>query len=239
MAKKISDAWNVLPHGPLETLAENLWWAQGSLQGMSLKRTMTVARRKDELVVHNAIAMREDEQKKLEALGEPTYLVVPNRGHRLDAPAYKKRYPKLRVFAPKGGRDAIHAVVPVDGTYEEFPSDDVVRLEYVHGVADEEGVMIVKSNDGVTVVLNDCVMNMDRKKDPLGFLFTTLLGSAPGPRVSRLVKLLYVKDRDAFRTDLERLSDLPGLVRVVVAHEKVAKGADAPAALKKAATYVA
>jgi hypothetical protein len=238
MAKKISDEWNVLPHGPLEKLAENMWWVVGSLKGMSLKRTMAVVKRSDGLVVHNGIAMNAEEQKKLEALGEPTYLIVPNRGHRLDAPAYKKRYPKLRVFAPKGGRDAIHEMVPVDGTYEDFPADETVRLETLHGVDEQEGAMLVKSSDGTTVVLNDVMFNMDRKKDPLGFLFTTLLRSAPGPRVSLLVRLLYVKDKAALRADFERLAELPDLVRVMVAHEKVAHGAEASAALKKAATYL-
>lgn len=233
-----SDAWNVLPHGPLESLSENLWRVWGSLRGMSLKRNMIVAKRSDGLVIHSAIAMKEEEQQKLEALGEPAYLIVPNRGHRLDAPAYKKRYPKLRVFAPRGGRDAIAEVVNVDGTYEDFPHDETVRLEMLHGVDDQEGVMLVKSSDGTTVVLNDCVMNMDRKKDPLGFFFTTLLGSAPGPRVSRLVRLVYVKDERAFHDDLVRLSEIPDLVRVAVAHEKIAHGADAAAALRKAATYV-
>lgn len=108
----------------------------------------------------------------------------------------------------------------------------------LHGVGDAEGAMLVRSKDGVTVVLNDAVFNMDRKRDPLGFLFTTLLGSAPGPRVSRLVKLFYVKNRKALREDLERFADHPDLVRLVVAHEKVAKGPDAAKALKRAATYL-
>jgi hypothetical protein len=39
-------------------------------------------------------------------------------------------------------------------------------------------------------------------------------------------------------TDLERYAALPDLVRVIVAHEKVARGADASAALRQAATYL-
>jgi hypothetical protein len=239
MATKSSDEWRVLAHGPIEPLAENLWCVHGSLPGMSLKRVMTIAKRNDgKLVLHSAIAMSEDKMRELEALGEPAYLIVPNRGHRLDAPAYKKRYPSIRVYAPKGGRKGVEEKVPVDGTYEDFPADDAVRLEMLQGVKDEEGAMIVTSKDGVTVVLNDAVFNMDRKRDPLGFLFTTVLGSAPGPRISRLVKLLFVKDKAAFRADLERLAETKDLVRLMVAHENVAHGAEAAAALRKAATYL-
>jgi hypothetical protein len=238
MAKAHTD-WTVLPHGPIEKLAENIWWVQGSLRGMTLKRVMTIVRLSDgRLVIHTAIALDDSAMKEIEAWGTPAFLVVPNGGHRLDAPAYKKRYPALRVVAPKGSRARIEEVVPVDLTYEEFPPDQSVRFETLHGIEDTEGAMIVRSADGVTVVLNDSVYNMDRKRDPLGFLVTTVLGSAPGPRVSRLAKLLYVKDKEALRSDLERLAGTPDLRRLVVAHEKVASGPSAAAALRQAATYL-
>ncbi|MBX3207789.1 MAG: hypothetical protein KF764_22270 [Labilithrix sp.] len=229
----------VRPHGELEKLADNLWWTWGSLPAMSLKRSMVVARRSDDdLVIHNAIALDPAGMRELEGLGEPRYLIVPNAAHRLDAPAFKKRFPRIQVLAPRGARDAVAKVVAVDGIYEDFPADDDIRFEMLHGMADAEGAMIVRSTDGITIVLNDAVFNMDRKRDPLGFLFTTIFGSAPGPRVSRLAKLIFVKDKRALREDLERFAEHPDLVRLVVAHEKVAKGADAADALRKAATYL-
>jgi len=239
MASEISDEWRVLRHGPLVQLSDNLWWVEGEIPRMSLKRVMTVVRRSDgTLVIHSAIAMGDKEQRELEALGTPAVLLVPNGMHRLDAPAYKKRYPNLRVYAPRGSRAKVEEVVPVDGTYEDFPGDDTVRLETLAGVKESEGAMLVRSKDGTTVVLNDAVFNMDRKKDVLGWLFTTILGSAPGPRVSRLSKLVFIKDKAAFRADLERYAALPGLVRLAVAHEKVAHGSEAALALRRAATYL-
>lgn len=236
---KISNDWKVLPHGPIERLADNLWWVQGSLPMMSLKRVMTIARLSDgRLVIHNAIALEEPAMKQIESWGTPAFLVVPSGSHRLDAPAYKRRYAKLRVLAPKGARAKVEAVVPVDGTYEDFPSDPSVRFEMLHGMNEAEGAMLVSSSDGTTVVVNDAVFNMDRKRDPLGFFFTTLLGSAPGPRVSRLAKLVLVKDKQALRRDLERYADMPDLERLVVAHEKVAAGPEARVALRKAAQYL-
>jgi hypothetical protein len=239
MASQSADEWNVLPHGPIERLAENLWTVKGDIPHMSLKRVMAIAKRNDgKLVIHSAIALTEPEMKELESSGEPAFLIVPNGGHRLDAPRYKKRYPSMRVYAPSGSRKAVEEKVPVDGTYEDFPADDAVRFETLQGVKNQEGAMFVTSKDGVTLVLNDAVFNMDTKKDLLGWLFTTLLGSAPGPRVSRLGKLVFVKDKAAFRNDLLRLADTKDLVRLMVAHENVAHGAEAAAALRKAATYV-
>jgi hypothetical protein len=237
--EKVHDEWRVLSHEPIRQLAENLWVVRGALPGMSLRRVMTVVRRSDgTLVLHSVIALDDASMKELESLGTPAVMIVPNRGHRLDAPAYKKRYPAMRVFAPRGGRAKIEPVVPVDGSYEDFPRDEVVELEMLHGVRDEEGAMIVRSSDGVTVVLNDAVFDMDKTRDLLGWLFTTVLGSAPGPRVSRLAKLLYIADKHALRDDLERFAAMPGLVRLVVSHEKVTQGPEAASALRQAATYL-
>jgi hypothetical protein len=238
MAKAFGE-WKVLSHGPIEKLAENLWRVEGALPGMSLRRVMTIARLGDgRLVIHNGIAMEEGAMREIEAWGTPAFLIVPNGFHRLDAPAYKKRYPALKVLAPKGSRTKVEEVIAVDGTYEDFPADDTVRFERLQGIQDAEAAMVVRSADGTTLVFNDIVFNMDRRKDVLGYLFTTVMGSAPGPRVSRLMKLLVIKDQKALRTDLERLAGTPGLVRLIVSHDKVASGPEAAAALRTAATYL-
>jgi hypothetical protein len=190
------------------------------------------------LLIHNGIALDEAGMAEIERFGTPTFLVVPSGAHRLDALAYKNRYPTLHVLAPSGARQKVEQMVPVDGVYEDFPNDDSARFERLNGVNDSEGALIVRSPDGVSVVLNDCMFNMDTKRDPLGWFFTTVFGSAPGPRVSRLAKLAIIKDKRALRADFERLAALPALTRVIVAHEKVASGADARAALLEAATYL-
>ncbi len=237
--EKAKAEWRVLSHGPIQELAENLWWVQGSLPNMSLKRNMTVARLADgRLVIHNAVALGESAMKELEAWGSPAFLIVPSGIHRLDAAAFKQRYPALKVFAPSGSRAKVSEVIETDGSYEDFPSDPDVRFETLEGMGGLEGAMFVRSSDGVSLVLNDAVFNMDRKRDLLGFLFTTAFGSAPGPRVSRLAKLTLVKDKKALRAALERLAELPSLTRLIVAHEKIAHGGEARAALKQAATFL-
>lgn len=236
---KAQTQWAVLPHGPFEKLAENLWWVWGSLSGMSLKRNMTLVRlASGELVIHNAVALDEPQMRELEAFGTPAYLIVPSQYHRLDGARFKHRYPQLKVLAPRNARSGIAKVIAVDGSYEDFPRREDVRFETPAALGGLEGVMLVRSSDGTTVVLNDAMFNMDKKQDFLGNLVTTLFGSAPGPRVSRLAKATIIKDKKAFRADLERYAALPDLARVIVAHEKVARGADASSALRTAATFL-
>ena len=240
MANSIEGSWRVRPSSGIEKLADRLWRVEGAVPGMSLRRTMTIAKCADGgLVIHSAIALDESEMREIEAWGPPRHLVVPGAYHRLDAAAYKQRYPTLKVFTTRGSRPAVEKVVAVDGVYEDFPSDEAVRLRTLPGTGDREGAMLVRGLDGVSVILNDVVMNMDRKRDVLGFLFTTLMGSAPGPRVSRLAKLALVKDRSALRAVLERLAALPDLARLVVSHEKVVNGrAEASQALRLAAAFL-
>ena len=233
------DAWKVLEHGPIEKLADRLWRVEGAVPGMSLRRVMTVIRRESGgLVLHSPIALADRELGELEALGKPEILLIPGAYHRLDAPRYKRRYPSCRIYAPSGSRAKAAEVVSVDGSYEDFPRDGVIEAHSLRG-AESDGLLLVRAGDGLTVVFNDVVMNMDRRRDVMGYLFTTLLGSAPGPRISRLSKMTLVKNKAALRAEILRLAALPDLQRLIVSHDKVTNGqAETRAALERAASYL-
>lgn len=232
---KANDTWKVLPHGPVEELAENLWRVEGSLEGMPLRRVMTVAKRSDgDLVIHNAMALDDASMAKIEAQGRVGYLIVPNGYHRLDAPVFKKRYPEAKVLCPRGGRAKVAEVVPVDGTYEDFPKDSAVELVNLDGVAEQEGVMIVRSADGATLVFNDAIFNMPHVGGFSGFVIRHITASTGGPRVSRIMKLFVIKDRAALRANLLRLAETEGLRRMIVSHHELVQG-DAAAAIRQAA----
>lgn len=232
---KAHETWKVLPHGPIEVLADNLWRVEGGLEGMPLRRVMTIARRQSgDLVVHNAIALADAAMERIDAWGPVGTLVVPNGYHRLDARVYKQRYPQARVFCPAGARKKVEEVVPVDGTYDEFAADDAVELLTLEGVGAQEGVMIVRSPDGVSVVFNDAIFNMPHGRGLSGWILRHVTASSGGPRVSRIARAFLVKDRGALRTHLERLSAIPGLLRMIVSHHEMVVG-DAAAAIRQAA----
>ncbi|MFO0616006.1 MAG: hypothetical protein U0414_25650 [Polyangiaceae bacterium] len=218
--------WKVGGHGPIEKLAENLWRVEGDLPGMPLKRVMTVARRSGGgLVVHNAIALDDASMKELDALGDVAEIIVPNGYHRLDAPRFKARYPKAKVFAPAGATKKVSDVVPVDGSYDDLAReagpDREVAFAHLDGTREGEGVMTVRSKDGVTLVFNDAIFNMPHVPGFQGFVLKSLTKSTGGPRVSRIGKLFLVKDKAAFKAGLAVLADTPGLRRVVVSHHEM------------------
>lgn len=234
MAKPRSQ-WLPLSHEPLQALAENLWWVRAPIPGVAMNRSMTVARLGDgRLLIWSAIALDEASMDRLTAAGEPALLVVPSALHRLDAAAYKSRFPKLRVFTPTGARRAVSQIVGVDGTLDEAPADAQVSFRPIAGIGEREGAMLVRSADGTTIVLNDLIFNMPVPEQWSLRLIVKLLGSAPGPRVSRVVKLAWCDDRAALRRELEALAAIPDLVRLVVAHDSVMHGPAARAAVLSA-----
>ena len=233
------DKWAVLPHGPITELSTNLWRVEGDLPHFGLKRVMTVVRLADgRLVIHSGIALDEPSMKRLEAWGAPTFLIIPHGRHRLDAPRYKARYPALRVLAPPAVLEKARAAVPSAGGLAEFPADPDVRFELLDGMGDSEVAMVVRSPDGTSVVLTEVVFDLLPAKTALGRAAIKLSGLGPGPRVTPFVKLELVKDKARLAAHLERLAALPDLVRLIVSHSRLSSGADAAAALRKAAAAV-
>lgn len=218
---KAHSSWNVLPHRPIEKLSERLWRVEGDLPGMPLKRVMAVARRADgSLVVHNAVALAEEQMAEIDAWGRVAVIVVPNGFHRLDAKVFHDRYPTARVVCPAGARGKVAQVVDVAGTYGEEPADGVVELQDLDGTKQREGALIVRDADGTSLVLNDAVFNMPHVPGVTGFVLRRVTGSTGGPRVSRIMRALVISDKTAFRAHLERLADLPELKRIIVSHHE-------------------
>lgn len=228
---KLHQEWTVLPHGPLERLAENLWRVEARLPDMPLKRVMVVARMADgRLLIHNGIALEEPQMQQLEQLGEPAVMVVPNGWHRLDAPAFKGRYPDLRVLCPHGSRKRVEQAVAVDGILDDLEAGDdhTVQLFHLDGLKQREGALQVRSEDGLTLVFNDLIFNLPHGKGIPGLVFR-LMGSTGGPRISRIFRLMAVSDGRALRAHMERLAEIEELRRVIVSHGKMID--DDPAAV--------
>jgi len=218
---KANTTWKVLPHGPIEKLSDHLWRVEGNLEGIDMKRVMSIGKRADgTLVIHNAIALGEAEMAEIDAWGKVRAIVVPNGYHRLDAKVFADRYPEARVLCPPGATAKVEQVVKVDGNYDALVRDGVVDLELLDGTKQREGVMIVRSGDDVSLVVNDAVFNMPHLHGFTGFLLRRVTGSSGGPRVSRLSRWLMIADKRAFRAHLEKLAELPGLRRVVVSHHQ-------------------
>ena len=101
--------WTVQPHGDLVELDAGLLTVEGTIRmplGNFPRRMTVAALAGGGLAIWSAIALREPEMKRLEAIGVPQWLVVPGVAHRLDAHIWKQRYPELRVLCAPGAATA-------------------------------------------------------------------------------------------------------------------------------------
>lgn len=221
--------WTVTPHGPIEELAPNLWRVEAQL-GKRSRRVMVLARLADgRVVVHSAIALGDAEMARLDAWGEVAAILIPNGFHRQDALIWQERYPKAKVYAPKGSTKGASKATTIHGSYAEVPSDATFRARELDGLGAREGVLLVKSDDGTSAVFCDTLINVPKLSGLVGaFLHPTGTLSVP-----RMTRVFFAKDKRALRADLERIAD-EGVVRVLPGHGRVITE-DARARMREAA----
>jgi hypothetical protein len=214
------ETWRVLPHGEPTEVDDGILTVVGRLKMplMDLPRRMTVVRLRDgRFVVWSAIALDDARMARLEAFGRPAFMIVPNDHHRLDAKAWKARYPDLAVVAPEGSRAKVEQVVRVDTTAPDFGDADV-EFVAVPGTRAREAALLVRRRAGTTLVLNDLVGNIRDAAGIGGWLLKLTGFAGREAQIPKPVKLAIVKDADALRDQLLAWAKLPSLVRIVVSH---------------------
>ena len=227
---KCFTSWTVLPHEPIEKHAENLWSVSGNMPGGNQRR-MAIARRADgKLVIHNPIALNDDEMKEIEAFGEPGYLIVPNAFHRMDSVIYKQRYPKLSVLCPQTARKRVSEVVEVAGNLDEMPKDSNVEVFHLRGMKEREGGIRVKGAGGSGLVFNDTLLNLQ----PKSFMADFFMAPISTLSVPRFARWMLVKSGGELKEHLKELAGSAGLAHIVPGHGAVV-AADAGAKLQEAA----
>ena len=91
---RIHETWTVLPHGPVTSIGDGILTVEGDIPMPlgNFPRRMTVVRLSGgRSLVWSAMAVDEEGMAAIEALGTPSFMVVPNPGHRLDAKIFKTR----------------------------------------------------------------------------------------------------------------------------------------------------
>ena len=209
----------LLPHGDLEAHGPDLWSVSGSLP-IPLRRRMVIFRLKDgTLLLHSVIAMDDAGMAKLDALGQPSIMIVPHAGHRMDAPFYKQRYPQLRVVCPAETRKKVEEVVPVDATCEEALPALGIGLHPMMGYKHGEIVFELPTLGGKVLLASDAIANRDHPAGIGGWLTANVTGGVKGRLgVPRIMKWFLVKDKAAARASLAKLADLADVSMIIPAH---------------------
>ncbi|HST37783.1 MAG TPA: hypothetical protein VLK25_14290 [Allosphingosinicella sp.] len=218
---KLHDAWTVLPHGPLHEIDEGILTVAGDIPmplGNFPRRMTVIGLARKRTAIFSAIALPEPQMQRIEALGQPVFLIVPNPAHRLDAKSWKERYPKIEVVAPPGARKDVEEAVPVDDMQGEF-GDAKVDFVAVAGTKERESALIVRRPSGTTLIVNDIIGHVRHPRGLGAKLMARLFGfGVHGPRIPRPVASKLVEDKPALARQLRGWAELPDLKRIIVSH---------------------
>lgn len=223
MTKALKE-WTVYPHGELTELDTGLLTVSGDIPMPlgNFPRRMTVIALKDGgTAIWSAIALDEPQMARIEALGTPKFLIVPNHQHRLDAGIWKARYPDIRVLTPPKAREVVAEAVPVDAT-NDIIGDPDIDLMRIAGAKEDEFAMTVRRQGGASLVTNDVIGNVQHPHGVGAWIMTRLMGfGASGPQVPRLIRHMMIEDKTALAAQLRGWADIPNLKRIVVSHGDV------------------
>jgi hypothetical protein len=218
---KLNHEWRVLPHGRVKTVDERILTVEGDIPmplGKFPRRMTVVGLGRKRSAIFSAMALDEDAMREVEAVGKPTFLVVPNGHHRLDAPAWKKRFPKLKVLCPPGAKDKVSEAVPVDST-DDILGDETVDFIAVAGTGEAEAALIVRREGGTTLIVNDIIANVRNPRGLGASIMARLFGfGVKHPQVPRVVKRVTITDKKELARQFREWAALPNLVRIVPSH---------------------
>lgn len=223
--------WNVLDRDSA------IVWRQYSFGG-GLATTMVFRGAGDGLVVMSpGNNFEEGALDELADFGKVVALVASNAFHWLGQPAWRKRFPEARSFAPAQGIKRLSKKVP-DAQFE--PLDALAPLLGDRAtVVDAPGFKVgnafatVRGKRGTYWYPSDLLSNIPEL--PPGFVFRKLMSmtnSAPGYRLFRPSVWLMVKNKPGLRTWIDEELAKSGPVAVVPAHGPPVTGSDLVATTK-------
>lgn len=218
---KIHETWTVLPHGPVEEVCDGILTVAGDIPMPlgNFPRRMNVARLADgTTAIFSAIALDEAGMARIEAMGMPSFLIVPSAHHRLDAKIWKQRYPDIKVLTPTGACTAVMEVVPVDAT-SDLLNDPEVRFVTVRGTGGQEGALEIDRQGGLNIFVNDVIAHV---RHPHGIgtkIMARLMGfGVSEPQVPRVIQKMLVEDKAALAAQFRAWAARENLQRLLLSH---------------------
>jgi hypothetical protein len=218
---RFNKEWKVLPHGRVKTIDDRIITVEGDIPmplGKFPRRMTVVGLSRNRSAIFSAMALGEVDMRRVEEIGKPSFLIVPNGHHRLDAHAWKQRYPKLKVMCPPAAKARVSQAAPVDST-DDILKDRAVDFVVVHGTGEAEAALVVRRRGGTTLIANDVIANVRHPGGIGAKIMARLFGfGVDRPQVPRVVKLVMVKDKGKLAEQLREWSKIPNLRRIIPSH---------------------
>lgn len=210
----------------LEQVAEGVWQATDVLAapgGVRFPLRMTVLRVEDgTLVVHSPVRLDDVLVNAINALGNVSTVIGPNKYHHLHLRSAMERWPQARLLGAPG-LSAKRVKLPFAG--ELATGTICAGLDALH-LAGAPGLeeVVFRHGPSRTLVVTDLLFNVVRPDSWQLALALTPMGTRGRLAVSRLVRWGYVRDKSAFAADVKKMLAWE-FDRVMMAHGEVLEGA--------------
>ena len=216
--------WKVLPHGQVKEVDEGILTVEGEIPmplGKFPRRMTVVGLSRNRSAIFSAIALNDNDMRRVEEVGEPSFLIVPNDHHRLDAHVWKERYPNIKVMGPPAAKESVSEAAPVDST-KDILNDKDVDFVVVDGTGGGEAALVVRRKSGTTLIAADIIANVRHPRGIGGKLIVGLFGfGRKRPQVPSVVQRKMVKDKKKLAGQLRKWSEIPKLRRIIPSHGEI------------------
>lgn len=218
------------PLNTLKRVAENLWIVDGPIirfgmpwPKMSFPTRMTVVRLAgSRLLIHSPTRLTSELSAEIGRVGEPRWIVGPNRLHYWSIPEWRAAFPQAFVYLAQGIRERasdhirFHGLPLVGtGTYEW--DTELATLPIVGSYLTEVEFFHYSSR---TLILTDLIENFEPQKlDSFAMRMLTRLGGVQDPdgQMPRDLRLTFVKRRNELRAAIEKMIQW-NPERIILAH---------------------
>jgi hypothetical protein len=208
------------PHGPIEEIAEGVFWVRGSIQFaplMRLARNMVIVRSGEELTVVSPVRLSSDGEAELDKLGTVRHVVKLGFMHGIDDAYYLERF-GATYWALPGGTRPQDPVPQRELTAAAIPIPDAELFEF-QDTNDREGVLLVRRAGGILITC-DAVQNWPDTKgcSPLARVASHLIGfRRRRAQIGPPWRKKMTPDGGSLKADFERLANLD-FAHLIAAH---------------------
>ena len=198
----------VTPHSPIQEVFPDVFFVQGSFRaapGFRFSRNMVVLREGDELTVINAVRLNDNEQARLDELGQVKHVMRIGTMHGMDDPYYVDRY-DARFWCQEGqGQYSEPAVSDFLRENSTLPISGLRCLPF-YATREPECVLLLERHGGLLIACDamqdwtdyrQCTWPAKVVMPRMGFEKRVLVGPI-------WMKLL-VEDRQALSEDFSRI----------------------------------
>lgn len=200
----------------LKPFGNEIWIVERpfSFLGVPLGQRMTVIRLPDQkLLIHSAVPCDDETETAIRALGEISYLVVPNCEHTRYVEMWKNNYPRTALIAPSKS-----------GLQHDAPLEDSDRLPWPHEAIETvvvEGIPRLQEvaffhHLSRTLILTDLAFNLRGDMSLWARTFLRLNGAYNRFTPSRLLRS-WIKDEKAFRDSIAQIIRWD-FEKIIIAH---------------------